>query len=99
MNIDDLSIGDLVTVQSWEPYEVHDFDWKAMATKTRVVRDQSMVGDPLQIVAIQLPFIVVRTTSGVLPRRKIDTRRVTLMRISEKYAVELGMSPTGDDDD
>lgn len=87
MVIDDLSVGDLVTIRSWHPREVTGFDATG-CTITHTVTDSSYVGDPMKVAVVQLPFVVLEDRRG--EKNKLDTRRIELMRISLEYAKALG---------
>lgn len=66
---DSLSVGDIVTVTA----------------NTRMPSDHSFQGDPLVVVAIEPPFIAVKSSRLCNHAFPLDTRDFTLMRISREY--------------
>jgi hypothetical protein len=48
--------------------------------------DRSYVGQPLEVVAVDPPFIAVRCDGNIRP---LDMRRVRVMRLSKEYVAAL----------
>jgi hypothetical protein len=74
MHIENIEIGMWVTIESWKNGNV----------------DRSYKGDPLKIISIDLPYIVVKTLNRLLHAVSLDTREVNLMILSKDYVEALG---------
>jgi hypothetical protein len=74
MHIENLEIGMWVTIESCKNGNP----------------DRSYRGDPLKIVAINHPYIVVKTLNPLFRAISLDTREVNLMLLSKDYVEALG---------
>jgi hypothetical protein len=74
MHIENLEIGMWVTIESHKNGNP----------------DRSYRGDPLKIVSINHPYIVVRTLNRLFGAVSLDTREVNLMLLSKDYVEALG---------
>lgn len=87
---DDMHRGQNVTVLNppdyATSYTVGDYE-----TTQRVI-DNSLCGVPLQILAVNLPYVSVANLNGP-GRRVIDVRETDLMRVSIEYVESLLPSP------
>lgn len=80
LNIDDISIADIVTVHSAKPVEC------PCGCGHTLSREASYKGVPLCVMGIELPYIVTRpTVPGRSPVVIVDVREVELMRCSAAY--------------
>lgn len=95
MNIENLKKGDWITVLSWEETSVQAFDpdtYLPVATEVKR-RDNSYVGDLLEIVAIDPPFLAVivdtyRDWDDFGPVT-LDLRRCKVQKCSEEFVKAL----------
>lgn len=91
----ELKVGMNVTVMSWKQREGLDFD--GFGVKTITYTDRSYVGDVLRVEAIDLPFIVVTTSSHSILLRgvpiKLDTREVLLKELADAYVEAMQRKP------
>ena len=89
MSPGELSKGQFVTVYEWNPVERESDGFMGVATKT-VHQDHSWCGDVLEIVHVELPYVLVKMHSGWISDKphELDTRRLKLMELSQEY-VEL----------
>jgi hypothetical protein len=91
MHAEDLKVGDWITVLSWKPVSPPiDYDpcggWGGGSGKALV--DRSWVGDVLEVLAIDHPFVAVRTIkAGTEFRVSLDTRQVNLKLLSKEFVV------------
>ena len=92
MNLDDLSVGDIITVTQGpeRSFALAGFFGGDPNDKQE---DKSYQGDVLQVLAIDLPFIVVvyvgRTMFGKEMKAHIDTREFKIKRLSKEYVEAL----------
>lgn len=88
----ELHKGMLVTVLENKPFETPNFNLFGGETKTITIIDRSGMGEVHTVLAISLPFVIVRRESkheGQEFTTQIDTRRTTLIEISREYAESL----------
>ena len=89
----EMSVGMFVTVLENKPF-IHEplFPSEFIETKTIVNEDRSGMGDIHTILAIEIPYIVVRREGKYECSRfvyNVDTRRTTLMECSREYVEAL----------
>lgn len=88
MTLDSLEPGDLLTIYGGpmlvQYYPVLD------GVVTMKTEDKRLVGLPLKVIAVDLPFLVVDFVTCPQPcRRVLDSRDVILQRVSEAYVKAL----------
>lgn len=81
---DDITVGMFITGVSNKPREVQDYDFDTGVTTTRIVHDTSYQHDVYRVEAIALPYIAVRSRSGL--SSQLDTRQTEIMKVSDEYA-------------
>ena len=97
MNIENIKPGDFITILSWEPKEcplvdVNDPEHKQVGKI--VIPDNSWVGDLLEVLATDPPFIAVsidkyKGSSIQVAPQVIDTRKCKWNRCSDEYVEAL----------
>ena len=93
--LDDLKAGDHVTVLEWKPRDVPVFaDNSWLEVGTRTAHDTSWVGDVLEVVAVDLPFVAARNRlSRLSDVIRLDVRRLTLRKLSAAYVDAILSDP------
>lgn len=84
MHLEDLKIGDWITILSWKPAEF----FNPMTGDIKVAQTKNFVGDPLRIVAIDPPFLAVEIQASKVCA-SLDSRAASLMKLSKKYVDAL----------
>ncbi len=88
MQVDDLTVGDVVQIQRWHPsimYVVNEVGQQ----QAQEFEDHSYAGAPLRVLNISLPFIVVKNLLCPLGPFHLDTRKFVLGSVSNDYVVAL----------
>ena len=75
--VSDLKAGDYVTVESW--HEIIG----GLTGKPH--RDNSYVGEALEVLHAEGPFVIVKRQYYYMDKLLLDTRRLNLVRISKQY--------------
>lgn len=92
----EISKGMKITVISWKPREIPKlFDyfeendsWKTTSVKT--FQDKSYCGDVLEVLAVDLPYVVVKDLkSKDNYTAKLDTRECQLKELKQEYVDAL----------
>ena len=91
----ELSVGMFITVLENKPYQSENIVGNEMLGETSVKtisrQDNSYKGDILEVVAINLPYIVVKWywADNENKAKTIDTRRSTFMELSDEFVLAL----------
>jgi hypothetical protein len=89
----EISAGMFVTVIENKPFENQVMPlFGEGSVQTMTHRDRSGYGEVLSVLAVELPYVVVRSESIHAHSRynyKVDTRRTTLMELSNDYVSAL----------
>ena len=88
LSIGELTRGMYVTVLDWHTYEHTD---GGVIFKT--IMDRSYCGDVLEVMAVDLPYIVVKMDK-YKSTTTLDTRRVSFKELSEEYVKALQTATT-----
>ncbi len=94
----ELAVNQLVTVYEWNPVtrDSNPLDiFSTFGTVTQTThQDHSFCGDILRVTSVMLPYIVVKPLSGGLTNPfELDTRRLSLMEVTNEYAAAKGINP------
>lgn len=94
MHIDDLSVGQNVMIESWNHETAReDVFGSGTAMFTPPARKKTtLLGVPLQIMALNLPFVAVKVLN-LGSTWSLDTREVSLIRVNEEYIDALRVNP------
>ena len=92
LQIDDLELGMFLTVHTGRTTETKN-DNSPSFTETITIEDRSFKGQVLELVAVNLPYIIVKKYQENFSSLKslnfrydtIDTREVKLMKLTEEY--------------
>ena len=84
----ELSVGQYVTVLDHKPLENQSQDIYGNL-QTVSVTNRSGMGNLLSIVAINLPYVIVKQHSGLNFQYTIDTRKTILMELNKQYIEAL----------
>ncbi len=103
LSVDDIRVGDIVTLVRGRPYTTtrNDVTDAGVVTVTATHEDRSWKGDVLEILAIDLPYIVADSVprksrhgapyKSMFQPNSFDTREGwTFARVSREYADALG---------
>lgn len=76
-SITDLQVGDYVTVESW-----HE---RKNGSTGETYKDGSYVGEPLVVLHVEDPFVIVKSKYSFMGNLNLDSRCLNLAKISSKY--------------
>lgn len=93
----EISTGMKVTVVEWKPREIPNlslFSDPALTPPTVTISgDRSFCGDVCEVMAVDLPYIIIRRLGETLDcfkkPTKIDTRECTLKELSPEYVTAM----------
>ena len=83
MHVEDLNVGDWIIILSWKPELV------PLPTGEMASVQKNASGDPLHILAVDMPFLVVQFYGMPPYRTTIDTRRANVRKTSPEYIKAL----------
>ena len=84
MHLEDINVGDFIVVLSWNPVVI-----QSPTGETMSARSQSLVGCPLEILAIDAPFLAVAFHGQPPMVTSVDTRIVSIRKASPEYVRAL----------
>lgn len=87
LSIGEVAKGQFITVHSWNPREIFGFEGFTTITKTHV--DHSWCGDVLEVLEINVPYIVVRKLSQYSSKGNtvfnLDLRLCNIMELTKEF--------------
>lgn len=86
----EITKGMKITVVNWNPREIPTFSLFDTQPATVTHEDTSWCGDVLEVLAVSLPYIVIRDVRSFRGHPcRIDTRQCSLMELSAEYIAAL----------
>jgi hypothetical protein len=88
----EITVGMKITVVAWKPREVPDlnlFGDPTITSTVTVINDRSWCGNVLEVIAVDLPYIVIRkldeTMECLKAPSRLDTRECSLKELKPEY--------------